>query len=334
MEENDKIQSVRTVATDLAEKQERLVNWTTHELANLLKEIQMSRIASEEIEEQAWASNDFAQMFTSSNKATTPIDEVEDIITLPKFDAKAHSSICSSKESFELTEKVVSELHSYVSAIASMYHKDNPFHNFEHASHVAMSVVKLLARIVAPDIQCTDEDEASTLHDHTYGITSDPLTQFAVVFSALIHDVDHPGAFNAQLIKEKDPLATTYKNKSVAEQNSVDLAWDLLMRPDYVALRHAIYHTEAEFNRFYQLIVNAVMATDIMDKDLSTQRKGRWKKAFFNDVEEDSTTAVNRKATIVIEHLIQASDVAHTMQHWHIYRKWNGRLFGEIYKVS
>ncbi len=33
---------------------------------------------------------------------------------------------------------------------------------------------------------------------------------------------------------------------------------------------------------------------------------------------------------IVIEHLIQASDVAHTMQHWHIYEKWNERLFAEM----
>ena len=40
--------------------------------------------------------------------------------------------------------------------------------------------------------------------------------------------------------------------------------------------------------------------------------------------------AINRKATIVIEHLIQASDVAHTMQHWHIYTKWNERLFLEM----
>lgn len=31
---------------------------------------------------------------------------------------------------------------------------------------------------------------ASTLHDHTYGITSDPLTQFSCVLAALIHDVD------------------------------------------------------------------------------------------------------------------------------------------------
>jgi len=27
---------------------------------------------------------------------------------------------------------------------------------------------------------------------------------------------------------------------------------------------------------------------------------------------------------------MQASDVCHTMQHWHIYRKWNRRLFFEM----
>jgi len=54
-----------------------------------------------------------------------------------------------------------------------------------------MSVVKLLSRIVAsPHIHSSDVKD---LHDHTYGITSDPLTQFACVFSALIHDVDHYG---------------------------------------------------------------------------------------------------------------------------------------------
>jgi hypothetical protein len=41
----------------------------------------------------------------------------------------------------------------------------------------------------------------------------------------------------------------------------------------------------------------------------------------------------NRKATIVVEHLIQASDVAHTMQHWHVFVQWNERLFQEMYKA-
>ena len=55
-------------------------------------------------------------------------------------------------------------------------------------------------------------------------------------------------------------------------------------------------------------------------------RKGRWNRA-FNEGHNDS----DLRATIVIEHIIQASDVSHTMQHWHIYRKWNERLFLEMY---
>lgn len=40
-----------------------------------------------------------------------------------------------------------------------------------------------------------------------------PLTQFAVVFSALIHDVDHPGVPNAQLVLEQTSSAKHYKNQ-------------------------------------------------------------------------------------------------------------------------
>lgn len=53
-----------------------------------------------------------------------------------------------------------------------------------------MSTVKLLGRIVAPDLSHLEEGAGDTdqnLHDHTYGITTDPLTRFACVFSALVH---------------------------------------------------------------------------------------------------------------------------------------------------
>jgi hypothetical protein len=124
----------------------------------------------------------------------------------------------------------------------------------------------------------------------------------------------------------------------VAEQNSVDIAWDLLMKPAYGDLRNCIYQTQEELERFRHLIVNAVMATDIADKEQAAFRKKRWEKAFRSDENSDGASestqeAVNRKATIVIEHLIQASDVSHTMQHWHVYFKWNKRLFQEMYEA-
>ena len=78
------------------------------------------------------------------------------------------------------------------------------------------------------------------------------------------------------------------------------------------------------------------MATDIMDEELGLQRKERWDATFANNTDDTFMVApkkdeIDRKATIVIEHLMQASDVAHVMQHWHVYQKWNSRLFREMY---
>lgn len=71
----------------------------------------------------------------------------------------------------------------------------------EHASHVTMSVVKMMGRIVAPKNlgkkrRGSSELEMDELDNNSFGITSDPLTQFACAFSALIHDVDHQGIPN------------------------------------------------------------------------------------------------------------------------------------------
>jgi hypothetical protein len=240
----------------------------------------------------------------------------------------------------------MSQLRRYVTKIASLY-RDNPFHNFEHASHVTMSVVKLLSRIVAPshihieNVAALDNKEttdlSAKLHDHTYGITSDPLTQFAVVFSALIHDVDHTGVPNTTLINENAAIAALYNSKSVAEQNSVDIAWGILMDSEYDALRAGIYSNATSLDHFRQLVVNSVMATDIMDKEANSFRSAKWDKAFKGADEEDKNISeldtINRKATIVIEHLLQASDVSHTMQHWQVYIEWNEKLFHELYRT-
>ena len=64
---------------------------------------------------------------------------------------------------------------------------------------------------------------------------------------------DHRGVSNAQLVKEDKEMGEKYKNKSVAEQNSLDLAWDLLMDDRFQQLRDCIFQTEKELKRFRQV---------------------------------------------------------------------------------
>jgi hypothetical protein len=362
-------------------KTERLVSWNVDVLGRMLLKLQIRRglnktnhgngILKSPIHSNKVKSGNGGVIW-SEMKNCMVLNEVKEVIELPDFDKSfdgpteedlimGGTNHTTKDETMILSEKVRLQLRQYVTAIAVQY-RDNGFHNFEHASHVCMSVAKLLSRIVAPD-QVLDrrtanphsysntnnnttkvpstapnnahhKNLASDLHDHTHGITSDPLTQFACLFAALIHDVDHPGVSNAQLVKEGHPLSTLYHEKSVAEQNSVNVAWTILQDKQYGALRNAICETQEDEIRFRQLVVNTVMSTDIMDRDLKRLREDRWHVAFACEgrrEHECDRVRVNRKATIVIEHLIQASDVAHTMQHWHIYSKWNERFFIEQY---
>merc|ERR1711971_305778 len=339
-------------------QRERLINWNIDVLERLLKKIVSRRAALGEKGGSGSGSSDAAANWNRPH-GTIVLNEVKEVIKLPEYNSK-YTDTQENPDSIILDSRVRIQLREFVTAIAYTYHdEDNPFHNFPHASHVGMSVAKLLSRIVAPD---KDFDHHVQLHDHTYGITSDPLTQFACVFAALIHDANHPGVPNSQLVKENLPIAKMYEGKSVAEQNSINIAWRILVNDGdkYADLRKAICETRQEETRFRQLVINAVCATDIMDKDLKRARNERWAKAFStttsvtttpttqktkssiassnhssssSSMNPDMQEQINRKATIVIEHIIQASDVAHTMQHWHIYVKWNERLYAEMYKA-
>ena len=170
-------------------------------------------------------------------------------------------------------------------------------------------LAELLNRIVTQeDVNYKQDNKtaiASELHDYTFGITSDPLTQFAVIFCALIHDVDHRGVTNAQLGHENPEMAAKYKNRALAEQNSVDIAWDELMKPKYTNLQQCIFGNESELKRFRQLVVNLVMATDIFDTKMKELRNHRWEKAFHKETSgAESPEKFHYRATVVIEHIV------------------------------
>jgi 3'5'-cyclic nucleotide phosphodiesterase len=169
--------------------------------------------------------------------------------------------------------------------------------------------------------------------------------------------VDHTGVPNAQLCKEQAPIAEFYKGRCPAEQNAVDLAWQMLMDDAFIDLRELIYTNDDELQRFRSVVVNGVMATDLFDAELKRDRTARWSRAFSpspilkaksrsshgsssvgsGNSGRESAAALeeltNRKATVVLEYLLQASDVGYAMQPWHMYRKWDELAFLEHYKA-
>ena len=69
-------------------------------------------------------------------------------------------------------------------------------------------------------------------------------------------------------------MAVKYNDKSVAEQNSVDLAWEILMEDQFEELRSLIYTNQDEYQRFRQILVNIVLGKRASLVSISNQVTG------------------------------------------------------------
>ncbi|CAB9499073.1 Receptor-type guanylate cyclase gcy [Seminavis robusta] len=354
-----------TLRAHLSDQNQRLAEWNSNQLLTLLNQVvkqrnaRVAREGNDSAIEEACVENIHLRWNVDS---VAIIDEVKDVIPLPSFDPALLPNELDNKMT-DLPEIAIQQLHDFVSIICSMYKKDLPNNNYQKASHVTMGVVKLLSRIVSnprndnrgvgakPSEKLEDAPTPEMLlYEKSLGIAADPMSQFALAFAALIADVDHPGVTNDQLVCEGSRLARIYNHVSIAEQNSFTTAWDLLMDPMFGELRSTIYSTREEFEHFRQVLVNAVMATDMNNVGVNEARVLRWEKAFYKESNKDkvdelpSEDATNlsastnsfkkkfnldRKATAMMESIMQASSISSNMQHWHVFRKWNEREFQE-----
>ena len=146
-------------------------------------------------------------------------------------------------ESGVLAEHMVANpscLENLIDKIQSGY-KLTPYHDFIHATHVFLNTYVLLNHSTAnwPRVE-----------------------KAAILFTALIHDYEHEGVPNAQLVKEGHHLASKYNNISVAENNSLEKGLTILgedgtnIFPDFSVSEKFI---------FDDFCKDIILATDIAD---------------------------------------------------------------------
>ena len=172
------------------DKNARLTKWNTEILKKVLLEIVAHRKALGTVPDDESTMRSMEHRFLHQGNGKIALDELDDSIALPgnnKRDVEWGRHYSAILATTKLDEKVLTQLHEFVMNIARLYNQ-NPFHSFEHASHVTMSVCKLLSRINSAERSIDNKD-------HAYGITSDPITQFSIVLSALIHDVGKSSRF-------------------------------------------------------------------------------------------------------------------------------------------
>jgi Adenylate and Guanylate cyclase catalytic domain/3'5'-cyclic nucleotide phosphodiesterase len=318
------------IHTMVSEKTARLIEWNAEVLQRLLKQI----VARRSTIDAAGKS----QYWKTVGKSDSLLEEAWESICLPPYDPTTKALKDSEIDAIQLDSDVVFQLKDFVTNLAIM-HRDNPYHNFEHSSHACMHVTKCLSRIITRVKEGADNPVLlKSLHDRTFRVIADPLTEFALVFASLIVSIDHPGVPNSQVIKEKKEMARAFRGKSITQSNAFLLAWDLLLDADYKELRQAICATKEEAKRFRQIVVNCVMATDVSDKELQAAREQKWRSAFSEKRSSLGSSSHHRdpltgQVTSVVELLVQSADLSHTMQHYQVFCKWNERRFMESFKA-
>jgi len=281
---------------------------------------------------------------------STDINEMKDTLCsllnfrLEKLVHSRNDSICTSDSDLN-SSLTINSIARYIDRICELY-IINDYHNFHHAYHVTISINKLVEMTIVNN---------SILHD-------DYLTHFALVFSALVHDVGHKGIPNFILIKLGDELAETYNKTSIAEKNSLKIAFDILNEECFSSLRDKIYGSNpADATKFENIAQDTILCTDIFNANRMAISKERWEIAFskqntdceasythnpaigntnhdINELEidkicifpDDDEHACLQK-TSALEHLIQVADVAHNFQSWEVFIKWNYRLVKELF---
>jgi hypothetical protein len=353
--------------------------------------------------------------------------------------AKPHDALRFDQQrgDYVLVESISDSILQYVTCIGGLYN-DVGFHSFEHAVHVTISMNKLLSMVyvnkefgehltmssnknndqpppnssshdarfsrscpTAPSLGSSSGGGAENL---SYGIGEDPLILFAMVFSALIHDVGHTGVPNSVLVEEEDELAILHNDVSVAEQNSLQVAFSMLQRDEFAGLKKCICPTPEDRRIFRKKVISMIMVTDISDQERIQIVASRWNAAFppgggrhgiaerrhsrsvqyenqqlhplkkeiqstelkaainrhrfsmfstdaaveefatesrrlgirtsmdFSGMLLDAYHSVDQlKQHAVLETMMNAADVAHTMQSFRVFVKWNKRLFRELY---
>jgi len=179
-----------------------------------------------------------------------------------------------------ITKELIDQLEEYVRIILSGYN-DTPYHCNEHAFHVLLSVNKLVDLML----------QTPSSQVKTFGLRNDPVAHLALVFSALIHDVEHKGVPNRQLTLEHDPLAVLYNDQSIAEQRSLHIGFSTLLHPEYKELRQAMFGLQGDeadsdsYWYFRKTVINLVLNTDIASPDRTQLAKSKFKEAFGDTFE-------------------------------------------------
>jgi len=218
---------------------------------------------------------------------------------------------------------------AYMNRIESKYFDCSvvQYHNSVHATDVLQAAVCMLK---------IDDIHQSLLDPN--------LSTFAVLFSAAIHDVAHPGRNQAFHVKTQSRLAILYSDRSVLEHHHLAVAFSTLRDPQVDFLK-ALDETDAKL--FREKVIQMVLSTDmamhieninnlkeLVDSSRPLSRaENRAARAITEDtsVTDEMNTLYESDNAVLLCSIVHLCDISNVAKDWSIYKQWIPLIFAEFF---
>ena len=193
-------------------------------------------------------------------------------------------------------------LAAYLTVVTSSY-RNNPYHNAVHAADVAQSTHWFL-RVAGFGKSLTKE------------------SHIAVLLSAIVHDVAHPGVNNRFLVETWDDIAIQYNDSSVLENFHTAVAFNLMRKEDTAVL--ALLSSDQR-RHIREMMITMILGTD-MAKHLAlcADFEKRIQDGVM-DMEDDG------QAILALQVVVHAADISNPAKPWPLYKEWTSRIVTEFF---
>ena len=189
-------------------------------------------------------------------------------------------------------------IHAIVLDVKSQY-TDVPFHNFNHVYTVLQMCYLIL--------------KGSTL---VQKIVSTPVARFALLMSALCHDMNHPGNNNDFEIKSESELAILYNDISVLENLHCSSMFETLRRHN---LHKFMDSNRGEWRDFRDIATTAILSTDMSQHKVLLQK-------VLGAVKDPGTLEVKDW----VAYIVHTADLGNLTLEWDLALMWEDRIFKEF----
>jgi len=210
-------------------------------------------------------------------------------------------------------------LTNYMNAVDKNY-LNNPYHNHIHAADVLLNMHYFMKSAL-------------------FSRAINTLDGFAILISAAVHDVGHPGNTNGFEIARESELAVRYNDQSVLENMHIALAWRLLKGQHCDILAS---FSKEDRKRFRKVLIDSVLATDMsqhsMHSETLEQLVEEYKDIELGDADQllrevaaRETSQNGKFADQFLPIALHTADLGNLCKQISFYTQWVDRLMNEFF---